>query len=84
MPSSKTLFLHIGWPKTGTTTLQNHLFSKHSDIINLNHEKLDDILNWLFYARENAFERNKNKLQERLLAIFKAEERRTNSPSLAC
>ena len=27
--------LHIGFPKTGTTTLQKHLFTEHSQIVYL-------------------------------------------------
>jgi hypothetical protein len=36
--------IHIGFPKTGTTTHQNHLFSKHSQILYLGKPYRDDPL----------------------------------------
>lgn len=32
MKNSNTVYIHIGLPKTGTTTLQKHLFENHSQI----------------------------------------------------
>jgi len=37
-------FIHIGFPKTATTTLQNHLFSKHPGIHYLGKPYRDDDL----------------------------------------
>jgi hypothetical protein len=38
--SKKQLFIHVGYPKTGTTTLQNSLFKNHSELEYLN-DKID-------------------------------------------
>jgi len=38
--SKKQLFIHVGFPKTGTTTLQNSLFKNHSELEYLN-DKID-------------------------------------------
>lgn len=32
---NKNIFVHVGYPKSASTTLQKTLFSKHSDILNL-------------------------------------------------
>ncbi|CCE21760.1 sulfotransferase domain-containing protein [Methylotuvimicrobium alcaliphilum] len=45
MENKKTIFIHIGYPKTGTTTLQNHFFSNIEDIQYLGK----------FYDKENKF-----------------------------
>ncbi|WP_341327018.1 sulfotransferase domain-containing protein [Methylotuvimicrobium sp. KM2] len=45
MESKKTIFIHVGYPKTGTTTLQNHFFPKIEDIQYLGK----------FYDKENKF-----------------------------
>ncbi|MBE0434447.1 MAG: sulfotransferase domain-containing protein [Methylomicrobium sp.] len=45
MENKKTIFIHVGYPKTGTTTLQNHFFPKIEDIQYLGK----------FYDKENKF-----------------------------
>lgn len=36
-----TPYVHIGWPKTATTTLQRHFFDKHPGIENVGHPYRD-------------------------------------------
>ena len=40
--NTTTVILHVGIIKTATTTLQNHLFSKHSQILCLGKPYLND------------------------------------------
>ena len=47
----KDLFIHVGYPKTATTTLQKTVFSSHSEIDYLNH-KVDSLL--FKYLREDS------------------------------
>jgi hypothetical protein len=55
----KHLFLHIGYPKTGTTTLQNFLFPHHPELHYLNNEIHEsNVITQICYARENHFKRN--------------------------
>ena len=35
----KEIFIHIGYPKTATTTLQEYLFPNHSELIYLRKNK---------------------------------------------
>ena len=51
------LYIHIGYPKTGTTTLQEELFAKHDDIFYLNQYISSDLFRDVFYARENYVKR---------------------------
>lgn len=54
----KEIFIHIGYPKTGTTTLQRCLFSHHTQIDYLRSAGNNfNFISELFYARENAFKR---------------------------
>ena len=41
---NKHLYVHIGYPKTGTTTLQNTLFKRHNELVYLNDAINLDIL----------------------------------------
>tara|TARA_B100000886_G_C20414474_1_gene488633 strand:+ start:87 stop:1070 length:984 start_codon:yes stop_codon:yes gene_type:complete len=56
----KKLFIHVGYPKTATTSLQNYLFDGHDEIGYLNKDlKSTSIIKQILYSRENAIERNK-------------------------
>jgi hypothetical protein len=56
---SKELFIHIGFPKTATTTFQKYVFPKHSQIDYLRKEGRNvSFINELFYARENSFSKH--------------------------
>lgn len=54
------IIIHIGYPKTGTTTLQNHLFSKHSGINYIQNKKhpFAELIHSLYFDRENSVKRN--------------------------
>ena len=52
------LYIHIGYPKTGTTTLQEKLFANHNDIFYLNRYIGSDLFKDIFYARENHVRRH--------------------------
>ena len=69
----KEVFIHIGYPKTGTTTLQLHLFPNHSQI---DYVRMDgknfSFISELFYSRENAFKRKLPEIKEELES-FKAK-----------
>ena len=57
----KELFLHIGYPKTATTTLQEYLFSKHSELIDISPDEINkrlDCIYDLLISRENKVRRN--------------------------
>jgi hypothetical protein len=63
---NKNIYIHIGYPKTATTTLQNHLFSKHEGIDYLHDQDLEDISQIIFFGRENAIIRNRSYIYKRL------------------
>lgn len=67
---NKHIYIHIGYPKTATTTLQNHLFSKHDGIDYLHDQDLGEISQIIFYGRENAILRNKQYINKKLDAIL--------------
>jgi hypothetical protein len=59
----RTLFIHVGFPKTGTTFLQKHLFDNHSEINNifsnsapLQNESLKDFLKLLVVTNDTDFD----------------------------
>lgn len=69
--------LHIGYPKTGTTTLQNNLFDIHPEIENIgkpfSHPSLDviqQICKEISNTKSNLFEHNFNKHKYALRKIF--------------
>ncbi|CAN2049938.1 putative Sulfotransferase domain-containing protein [Candidatus Magnetomoraceae bacterium gMMP-1] len=67
MSENKEVYLHIGYPKTATTTLQNYLFPYHKEIYYLRrYGKHLNFLSDLFFARENAFDRKKNSIKKEL------------------
>lgn len=48
-PDIKNIVLHVGFSKTGTTTLQKHLFSNHSQVHYLGKPYVDDTLKTLVH-----------------------------------
>ncbi len=67
----KTLYIHIGYPKTGTTTIQDYLFNKHSEVMYLNNEILkSDITKNILYSSENYVNRNKELLHKELSEVL--------------
>lgn len=57
----KTLFLHVGYPKTGTTTLQNAVFTQHSELYYLGGQiKVFEFFRDIFFSRENYVQKNLN------------------------
>ena len=61
MKQEKTIYLHIGYPKTGTTTLQKYLFPKHSGIRSLQSKDELNFMQDVFYSRENSLKRKDRK-----------------------
>ena len=67
----KKLFIHIGYPKTGTTTLQNYLFQRHPQIKYLTpliHQT--QLGKDIFFARENAIKRKRKEHKQSLQEIL--------------
>ncbi|MFO8068224.1 MAG: sulfotransferase domain-containing protein [Bacteroidales bacterium] len=58
MIKKNILYLHIGYPKTGTTTLQKYLFPKHSNIQSLQRNGEPGFIKNIFTCRENSIKRN--------------------------
>lgn len=56
---TRELYIHIGYPKTGTTTLQTHLFPKHSELqcFGIGNEQFT-FTNDICYCKENHIKRN--------------------------
>ncbi len=56
--NNKELFIHVGYPKTATTTFQRFLYPRHSqlDYLRKNNANIS-FINDLFFARENSFSR---------------------------
>jgi hypothetical protein len=66
MNKEKIIYLHIGYPKTGTTTLQKYLFPKHSGIKSLQSMGELNFMKDIFYCRENSIKRNMKAIGEEL------------------
>jgi len=67
MIENKEIYIHIGYPKTATTTLQNHLFSNHSQIEYMRSESKNlSFIRDVFFARENSIKRNVNNIENEL------------------
>lgn len=69
------VFIHIGYPKTGTTTLQTNLFPYHNEITNLRSKRenitfFDDLI----FGRENSFKRTLPKIKTELAEILTEAE----------
>jgi len=65
---AKEIYLHIGYPKTATTTLQNNLFPNHLELIYLrNKDENLSFMSDVFFARENSFKRSINSYKNELL-----------------
>jgi hypothetical protein len=70
--SQKVFIIHIGYPKTGTKTLQKHLFQKHSGLnyLNIDLPFYGRINNEIYYSRENYIDRKKNNYKVFLKGII--------------
>ncbi|MEX0374580.1 hypothetical protein [Spiribacter pallidus] len=66
----KTLYIHIGYPKTASTTLQDNLFSIHSEIDYLHDKDLGELSENIFFGRENAILRNKKHINADLEEVL--------------
>ena len=73
--NNKSVYVHIGYPKTATTTLQNYLFPKHSQVQYLRDgtKNLSFIGN-IFFARENSLKRNRNNIQNELKQFVSSDK----------
>jgi hypothetical protein len=63
------LFIHVGFPKTASSTLQRHLFARHSDVSYLGKPFSDPMARVeeaMLTLDEAAFEREKPELQRRV------------------
>lgn len=58
LKEEKIIYLHIGYPKTGTTTLQRYLFPNHSGLKSLQSDGELSFMKDIFYCRENSLKRN--------------------------
>lgn len=58
LKKEKIIYLHIGYPKTGTTTLQRYLFPKHSGLRSLQSDGELSFIKDIFHCRENSLKRN--------------------------
>lgn len=66
----KKLFIHVGYPKTATTSLQNYLFSGHDEVGYINNDlQSTSIIKRILYSRENAIERNKSQIYAELKEV---------------
>mgnify|MGYP005630365239 FL=1 len=76
----KKIYFHIGYFKTGTTFLEENLFSKHKDINYLNKSN-EKIITEIKYCIQNytstQFEENKNYLKQLVLKI-KLKDKKAN------
>ena len=70
LENEKEIFIHIGYPKTATTTLQNNLFPNHSELNYLRKGGNNlHLIHDAFFSRENSFKKNINKYKEELLKV---------------
>jgi len=77
----KKLFIHIGFPRTGTTTLQLHLFPKHSQINYLGRTPRNQPKITLIELVCNLNDNDFNQIYEELLDMcsnFRLENNKTN------
>jgi hypothetical protein len=66
----KKLFIHVGYPKTATTSLQNYLFAGHDEVGYINNDlQSTSIIKRILYSRENAIERNKSQIYAELKKV---------------
>ncbi len=75
MFSGKNLFIHIGYPKTGTTTLQEYLFRESIEILYLRNAQQP--ITWekdVFFLRELSFRDRLAKYHDEILCSIKALE----------
>jgi len=84
----KNLLIHAGYPKTGTTNLQNNLFEKHNEIQNLaNVSRMDEIRKEICQCENISTKKMKNYIRGKLrnspkCAAVYSEEGYTSSPML--
>ena len=75
----KEVFIHVGYPKTGTTTLQKHLFPKHSQIDYVRAEGATlSFVSALFYAGENSFKKRMSHVTEELERLYRKSDKAKN------
>lgn len=65
----KTLYLHIGYPKTATTTFQKFLYPAHSQIKDIKANSLS-FFSKLHYSRENYFKRESLQTYKELSSLI--------------
>lgn len=69
----KKIVLHIGYPKTATTTLQQYVFPRHSEIFYLGKPFVDTVvmdgINSIFFASDRVFEANCHGIGEKISAM---------------
>jgi hypothetical protein len=70
----KKLFIHIGYPKTATTTFQKYLFPNHNELRNISDQELKNIDN-IFYSRENDLKRNISINKKYLKSIIEPDKK---------
>lgn len=67
---AKKLIIHVGYPKTGTTTFQQNVFPNLDDLVYLNDYISDTFLQRIFYSRENSFRLNLNFVHSEIREII--------------
>ena len=67
----KKLVIHIGYPKTGTTTFQENVFPNLNNVVYLNQFISNAFLQRIFYSRENSFRLNSALAYNELREIIK-------------
>lgn len=64
----KEIYIHIGYPKTATTTLQENLFPNHTEIEYLRKDNNNfKFIHDVFFSRETSFKINKEKYKKELV-----------------
>lgn len=75
---NKDIYIHIGYPKTATTTLQKELFAKHSELYYINDYLVGDFMKEIFWGRVSNIQRNKIFYWNRLNKILLKTNRHRN------
>ncbi len=70
----KKLFIHVGYPKTATTTLQKHLFSRHDELWRADNHELS-FFRSLYFGRENHIKRMKADIDEEIQRLWPTDKK---------